>query len=149
MEKIYIASDHAGFEIKEHVKNILNELNLKFEDLGPKTNKAVDYPDYAKKVAKMIQKEPKSKGILICGSGTGMQISANKFNGIRAAFAYDSYSAKMSREDNDANILTLRARNFPINKYKNIIKIFFNTNFSNEKRHINRINKISNQELEK
>lgn len=146
MEKIYIASDHAGFKSKEKIKKILTKLDYEFEDLGPNTDeRSVDYPLFAAKVAKAILKN-NSKGILICGSGTGMQIAANKFRGIRAAFSYDKYSAQMARKDNDANILTLRGRKFPSLKYKSIVKAFLETKFSGEERHKRRIEQLENFE---
>lgn len=144
-KKIFIASDHAGFIVKEKIKLILADLNLEFDDLGPFTDKiSVDYPDYAHKVANLVLENRNSYGILICGSGTGMQIAANKIAGIRAAFCYDDYSALMARKDNDANILTLRARKFPEELYHNIIKTFMTTKFSGYVRHKRRISKLEN-----
>ncbi len=132
--KVFIASDHAGVQAKLEAINILKDLNIQFEDLGPKTSKpSVDYPKYAKKVVNQIRNTPGTIGILICGSGTGMQIAANKHKGIRAAFCFDKYSAKMARLDNNANILTLRARQFDTRRYKIIIKTFIETQFSNKK----------------
>ncbi|MCA9496346.1 MAG: ribose 5-phosphate isomerase B [Nanoarchaeota archaeon] len=148
-KKVYVASDHAGFEAKNEVVRILCELGLDFVDLG--TNSAlvsVDYPKYAKKVCLKVLKDKDFYGILICGSGSGMQIAANKIKGIRAVFAYDEYSAKMSRLDNDANILTLRGREFDSKKYFKIIKAFLNTDFSGEKRHIKRVEQIDKLENE-
>jgi len=143
IKKIYVASDHAGFVVKEKVCLILKNLGYNFEDLGPFDENSVDYPDYAKKVALNVQKDLNlTRGILICGSGTGMQIVANKFNGIRAVFSYDVYSAEMGRKDNDANILTLRARNFNKGNYEGILKTFLETKFSNLDRHKSRIEKI-------
>ena len=147
-ETVYIASDHAGFSAKEKIKEILNSQNITLKDFGPNNEtKSYDYPDYAQKVAKAIQKNPQSKGILICGSGTGMQIAANKFKGIRAAFAYDTYSAQMARKGNDANILTLRSRNFDPNQYQEIITTFLKTPFSQMERHCKRIEKIKKIEI--
>ncbi len=146
MTKVFIASDHAGVEVKALVDVILSSLDLDLEviDLGPSTSeKAVDYPDYAQVVCEEIQDcDDEAFGVLICGSGTGMQIAANKFDGIRAAFCYDKYSAIKARQDNDANVLTLRAREFDENKYEEIITKFFTTSFSGDERHINRIEKI-------
>lgn len=148
MVKIYIASDHAGFDAKEEIKNILEEEGCVYDDLGPYTGKnSVDYPIYAKKVCEKVICDEGSFGVLICGSGTGMQIAANKINGIRAAFAYDSYSAEMARKDNDANVLTLRSREFDHLKYAEIIKIFLKTKFSGEERHKKRIEEIFKLEL--
>ena len=140
--KIYLGSDHAGFKLKEYLKKYFDKVKIKYEDLGAFTDKKKsDYPDYATKVAKKVVKN-KEKGILICGTGTGMVMSANKIKGARAAMAYDSYSAKMSRYDNDANILCLRGRNFNFNKAKNIVKIWLKEKFSNISRHKKRIKKI-------
>ncbi|MDA3855226.1 MAG: ribose 5-phosphate isomerase B [Candidatus Woesearchaeota archaeon] len=147
-KKIYIGSDHAGFKSKEKIKKILTKLNYEYVDMGPNNDeRSVDYPLFAAKVAKAVLKN-ESKGILICGSGTGMQIAANKIKGIRAAFSYDSYSAKMARQDNDANILTLRGRKFPSLKYKSIVKAFLETKFSGEERHQRRIEQLSKLEME-
>ena len=141
--KIYLGSDHAGFEAKKEIEKILTKLDYEFEDLGTNNSKdSVDYPDYAKLVCKKVLEIKDSFGILICGSGAGMQIAANKINGIRAVFCPDIYSAKMARFDNDANVLTLRSREFNHNNYENIIKTFIQTSFSNEKRHTNRIEKL-------
>lgn len=145
MNKIYLGSDHAGFKAKEEIKKILKNKNIDFEDIGTFNEESVDYPDYAKEVALKTVKSH-SLGILICGSGTGMQIAANKIKGARAAFCFDEYSAKMAREDNDANILTLRAREFDHKKYEEIILTFLKTNFSNKPRHKNRIKKITHME---
>ena len=149
MKKIYIASDHAGFFVKGKIISILNKLNYIYEDLGPFNDSSVDYPDYAKKVALKVQSNLKNNvGILICGSGTGMQIVANKFNGIRAVFSYDIYSSEMGRKDNDANILTLRGRNFDETLYEKIVETFLITNFSNLERHKKRLDKIKKIEFE-
>lgn len=142
--KVFIASDHAGFRAKEEIKEVLESLACTYEDLGPENEDSVDYPDYAKKVASKVLEED-SFGILICGSGTGMQIAANKIKGIRAVFAYDKYSAKMARQDNDANILTLRSREFDHSKYYEIIRTFLETHFSEELRHRKRIEKLEEQ----
>lgn len=140
--KVYIASDHAGFNAKKEVLEILEHIQCFFEDLGPYDDNSVDYPLFAKKVCEKVKQDKNSFGILICGSGTGMQIAANKFKGIRAAFAFDKYSAQMARCDNDANILTLRDRNFNHNNYFEIIKTFLETDFSGEQRHIRRIHEL-------
>ena len=146
MEKIYIASDHAGYDAKVKIKQILENLGYEPKDLGPFNNKVpVDYPIYAKKVADKVNKG-NTKGILICGSGTGMQIAANKIDGIRAAFAYDKYSAQMARSDNNANILTLRGREFDHSLYKEIIETFLQTEFSNLERHKQRVKEIKDLE---
>lgn len=140
--KIYIGSDHAGFLAKKFILKILKEMSYDFEDLGTYSEESVDYPDYAKIVCHKVLTDKFSVGILICGSGTGMQIAANKIKGIRAVFSYDEYSAKKSREDNDCNVLTLRGRNFDKLKYKGIINTFLKTSFSGKERHKRRIKKL-------
>ncbi|MCA9459263.1 MAG: ribose 5-phosphate isomerase B [Nanoarchaeota archaeon] len=149
-KKVYMASDHAGFEAKNEVIRILKELGVDVVDLGPNSSEvSVDYPKYAKKVCNKVLKDENNFGILICGSGTGMQIAANKIRGIRAAFSYDEYSAKMARYDNDANVLTLRGREFDFRRYSEIVSAFLNTDFSGEKRHKKRIDELSKLESEK
>lgn len=140
--KIYLGSDHAGFSAKEEIKKILEKLKYPYVDLGPSSDSRVDYPDFAKKVCDKVLKDKESYGILICGSGTGMQIAANKIKGIRAAFCFDEYSAKMARLDNAANVMTLRSREFNHKKYVKIINTFIETKFSGEERHKKRIEKI-------
>jgi ribose 5-phosphate isomerase B len=140
--KLYLGSDHAGFEMKEKLKSYLKRAGYDFEDCGTNSTEPVDYPDIASKVAVKVSKARGSKGILICGTGTGMVIAANKIRGIRAAEAYDNYSAKMSRNDNDANVLGLRGRNFPYEKAKKTVSVWLKTPFSNEARHKKRIDKI-------
>ncbi len=143
MAKVFIGSDRAGFEAKGEVTGILASLGLEVVDLGTHSpTDKVDYPVYAKLVCDEVMKHNGSFGILICGSGTGMQIAANKIEGIRAAFAYDEYSAKMARYDNDANVLTLRAREFDHSKYKDIVSTFLMEKFSGIERHQRRIEKI-------
>jgi ribose 5-phosphate isomerase B len=142
IKKIYLSADHAGFKLKERIKRFLDKKKIPYEDLGTDSLKSVDYPDYAKKVAKKVAKEKNSRGILICGTGTGMAIAANRFKGVRAAAAYDIYSAKMSRVDNDANVLGLRGRFFPFEKIKKIISIWLKTPFSGKSRHRIRIQKL-------
>jgi ribose 5-phosphate isomerase B len=142
--KIYISSDHAGFKLKEKLKDSFNKAGVEYEDLGTHGGDPEDdYPDYAFKLAKKVSREKNSKGILICGSGSGMVIAANKVKGIRAAMGFDVYSAKAARSDNNANVLCLRGRFFsPINA-KKIVGVFLNTEFSGIARHERRIKKIT------
>ncbi len=148
-KKIYIGSDHAGFNAKEKIKKILEKLNYQYEDLGPNSDeRSVDYPLFASKVAKTVVRN-NSKGILVCGSGTGMQIAANKIKGVFFFFFFDKYSAQMARQDNNANILTLRARKFNSLKYKSILKAFLETQFSGQERHQRRIDEIKALEEER
>ena len=138
---ICISSDHAGFKTKELIKNFLIENYLSIIDLGPQEDKSVDYPDFAKKIAKRIRSKRSEIGILVCGSGTGMAMSANKFKGVRAAVGYNLKSTYLSRLHNNANILCLGAR---LNNKKNILKmlkIFLQTSFEGG-RHSRRIRKI-------
>ncbi|MFH1649179.1 MAG: RpiB/LacA/LacB family sugar-phosphate isomerase [Candidatus Woesearchaeota archaeon] len=139
--KIFIGSDHGGFLAKEYVKKWLLSKGHAVDDVGAFKEESDDYSDYAKKVAKKVVAS-KALGILICGSGTGMQIAANKVKGIRAAFAYDKYGAVMARKDNDANILTLRGRKFPKKNLLPIVDSFIKTKFSNLPRHKRRISKL-------
>ena len=140
-KKICISSDHAGFNVKDLIKDVLIKSKIPIIDLGPFSDKSVDYPDYAKKVSKRITKKKSDIGILVCGSGTGMAISANKIKGIRAAVGYNIKSTQLSRRHNNANILCLGSR---LTKRKDIIKIlsiFLNTKFEGG-RHKRRVNKI-------
>jgi ribose 5-phosphate isomerase B len=144
--KIYLAADHGGFLLKEEIKKFLERKKINYEDLGTNSKESTDYPDYAFKVGEKISKDNLSRGILICGTGTGMEIAANKVKGVRAALAYDNYSAKMARQDNNTNVLCLRGRFFPKEKAKKIISTFLSTKFSNLSRHKQRINKVRRYE---
>jgi len=139
--KICIASDHAGYELKEKIKDYLIGNDVPVIDLGPLTNLSVDYPDYAKKVAKRVLLKRSDAGILVCGSGTGMAITANKFKGIRAAQCYSKKSTILSRQHNNANIICLGSRMIKNKEALSFIGFFFNTKFLNG-RHLKRINKI-------
>ena len=139
--KICIASDHAGYELKEKVKDYLIKKSISVIDLGPFSENSVDYPVYAKKVAKRLIMGKSDAGILVCGSGTGMAITANKFKGIRAAQCFNKSSTILSRQHNNSNIICLGSR---ILKYKDACKYvtyFLNTRFK-KGRHLKRINKI-------
>ena len=140
-KKICISSDHAGYSLKEHVKNFLIKKDVFLIDLGPFELKSVDYPDYAKKIARRISSKKSDIGILICGSGTGMAISANKIRGIRAAVCYNAKSTRLSREHNNANIIALGSRLTKKKDVMKLIKIFINTKFQGG-RHLRRVKKI-------
>ena len=140
-KKICISSDHAGYSLKEQVKNFLIKKDVFLIDLGPFELKSVDYPDYAKKIARRISSKKSDIGILICGSGTGMAISANKIRGIRAAVCYNAKSTRLSREHNNANIIALGSRLTKKKDVMKLIKIFLNTKFQGG-RHLRRIKKI-------
>jgi len=143
--KVYIGADHAGFELKEKLKTYLNK-NYNLIDLGnTKYDKNDDYPKFASKVAKKVSKS-KSFGILICGSGQGVCIAANKIKGIRAVLAEHIKDSKMARLDDDANVLCLQGRLLSFNKAKKICDTFLQTEFTNFKRHLRRINEIKKLE---
>lgn len=142
-EKIIIASDHGGFELKEKIIAYLNENNYEVEDLGTNSKESCDYPVFAKKLCKELLENNIKKGILVCGTGLGMQITANKFKGIRAVCVSDTYSAKMSREHNDSNVLCLGARVLGEGLAKDIIDVWLKTNFLGE-RHQRRVDMIEN-----
>ena len=140
MKKIFIASDHAGYNLKKYV---ILKLSNKFSiiDLGPTTNNSVDYPDFANKLSKKVASKKASFGILICGSGMGMAITANKIKNVRAALCYSNKNTKLSRLHNNANIITLGERLISKNKAINLIKIFLRTKFEGG-RHLRRIKKM-------
>tara|TARA_B100001173_G_C15554080_1_gene365072 strand:- start:59 stop:481 length:423 start_codon:yes stop_codon:yes gene_type:complete len=140
LKKIYIASDHAGFKLKNNILSKFSK-NKKIIDLGPNSSISVDYPDYAKKLSKKIASDKSSFGILICGSGMGMAITANKIKNVRAALCYSNKNTKLSRLHNNANIITLGERLISKNKAINLIKIFLRTKFEGG-RHLRRIKKI-------
>ena len=141
MRKIFISSDHAGFKLKEQIKDYLTNKKIKFEDLGPKDDSSVDYPDYAHKVARKVKSRKSNVGILVCGSGTGMNIAANKHKNIRAAQCFNLKSTKLSRLHNDANIITLGSRLITKKNALKFISVFLNTKFDGG-RHLRRVKKI-------
>ena len=140
-KKICIASDHAGFNLKENIKDYLINKNVSIIDLGPNENKSVDYPDYAKKIGNRIKSKKSDIGILVCGSGTGMAISANKFKNIRAAVCYNIKSTRLSRQHNNANIIALGARLTKKSLSLKLVELFLKTKFEGG-RHLKRIEKI-------
>jgi len=141
LKKIFISSDHAGFKLKEDIKKHLKILKLNFKDLGPVNDNSVDYPDYAHKLAKKVKVSKNNVGILVCGSGTGMNIAANKHKNIRAAQCFNAKSTKLSRLHNDANIITLGSRLISKKNAFKFIKIFLYTKFDGG-RHLKRVKKI-------
>ena len=141
MKKIFISSDHAGFKLKENIKDYLKLKKISFEDLGPKDDSRVDYPDYAHKVAKKVKLNKRNMGILVCGSGTGMNIAANKHKSIRAAQCFNIKSTRLSRLHNDANIITLGSRLITKKNALKFVSVFLNTKFDGG-RHLKRLKKI-------
>lgn len=137
--EIKIASDHAGFELKNQIISSMKDFN--WTDLGPHSPASVDYPDFADPIGTFINENPQEKAILICGSGQGMCMRANKYPNVRAALVYNAEVAQLSREHNDANILCLGARFLDYDQAQKIIKIFFETPFQGG-RHQQRVDKI-------
>jgi len=145
---IYLGADHAGFDLKKILKKYLDEKNIPNKDLGNlKLKINDDYPDFAKKVAEKVAEKKGALGILICGSGNGICMAANKVKGIRAALAYNEYSARMAKQDEDANIICLAGRVLKPAEAKKIVDIWLKEKKSPAKRHERRIKKI--QKLEK
>ena len=144
--KIALGSDHGGYQLKENLKKYLNELKVEYQDFGCNSEKSVDYPDIGFKIAIEVKNRNYDKGILICGTGIGMSIVANKIKGIRASLCHDVFSARYAREHNDANILTLGGRVIDSGLAKEIVKVWLNTDFSGEERHLKRLNKIKQEE---
>ena len=139
---IAIACDHGGFQYKQMLMQHLEDRGIRYQDFGCFSPDSCDYPDYAKPVANAVAAGEYEKGILICGTGIGMSIAANKVKGIRAAVCADAFSAKATREHNDANILCMGARVISEAKALEITDILLDTPFSQDERHIRRISKI-------
>jgi ribose 5-phosphate isomerase B len=144
--KIALAADHAGFEGKENVKKTLDEIGIEYMDMGTDSCDSVDYPDYARKVGEAVGSGEYEQGLLVCGSGTGMAIAANKVPGVRAAVAWNEEVARLARQHNDANVLSLPARFSSPDEMDKIIRAWFAADFEGG-RHERRVEKIS--EIEK
>ena len=145
LDKIFktacIASDHAGYKLKEDIKNYLIDKQVSVFDVGPYNNNSVDYPDYAKKLGNRIKLKKSDVGILVCGSGTGMAISANKIKDIRAAVCYNPKSTRLSRQHNNANIIALGSRLTKRSLSLKLVDLFLKTKFEGG-RHLRRVKKI-------
>ena len=141
LKKIFISSDHAGFKLKEAIKTYLLKKKLSFYDLGPNNDDSVDYPDFAHKVARKVKTNRSNVGILVCGSGMGMNITANRHKNIRAVQCFNLKSTKLSRLHNDANVITLGSRLLSKKNALNYVNVFLNTKFEGG-RHSKRIKKI-------
>ena len=141
MKKIFISSDHAGFKLKEAIKFHLSNKKISFQDMGPDNDNRVDYPDFAHKVARKVKTNKNNVGILVCGSGMGMNIAANRHKNIRAAQCFNLKSTKLSRLHNDANIITLGSRLLSKKLALSCVIAFLNTKFEGG-RHLKRIKKI-------
>jgi ribose 5-phosphate isomerase B len=140
--KVAIASDHGGINIRKEIISLFKEMNIQYIDLGCDCNTSVDYPDYAIPVAEMVANGKVDRGILICGTGIGMSITANKVKGIRCALVHDTFSAKVTREHNNSNILAMGERVIGPGLAREIARIWLTTPFEGG-RHENRVNKIT------
>lgn len=145
--KVAIASDHGGINIREEIKSLMVEMGIQYEDFGCECNTSVDYPDYALPVAKKVADGEFDRGILICGTGIGMSIAANKVKGIRAALVHDTFSAKATREHNNSNVLTMGERVIGPGLAREIARIWLETEFEGG-RHETRVGKITSFENE-
>jgi ribose 5-phosphate isomerase B len=148
MKKVLIASDHAGIHGKEAIKKTLEDLGVEYEDLGTHSPDSVDYPDYAERVARGVAGGAAERGILVCGSGIGMQIAANKVPGVRAALAWNEETAQLARRHNDANVVAVGERTTPPGVIDQIVRAFLSTDFEGG-RHERRIEKIAKLEGKK
>ena len=140
-KKVVLASDHAGFRLKEEIKKFLIKKRKKVLDLGTKNNNSVDYPDYAHLLSKKMTRDKNQLGILVCGTGAGMSMTANKHKNIRAALCYDPKSTKLSRLHNNANVMTIGSRLIKKKVALKCVDTFLNTNFDGG-RHARRVKKI-------
>jgi ribose 5-phosphate isomerase B len=145
--KIAIGADHAGYELKQKIKQVLSQQGLELDDQGTWSTEPVDYPDFARKVGDKVVAKQADLGILVCGSGMGMEIAANKVPGVRATNARNEYDAQLSREHNDANVLTLGARVLDETAALKIVDKWLHTEFAGG-RHLKRVNKITEIERE-
>ena len=145
--RIAVGSDHAGFQLKEEVKRYLASAHVPFIDFGTDSEASVDYPDFAARVARAVAAREFDRGILVCGTGIGMAMAANKIGGIRAAPVTDLESARLSREHNDINVLALAGRLTPFDVARNIVRVFLDTPFAGD-RHQRRLDKIAGLEAQ-
>jgi ribose 5-phosphate isomerase B len=140
---IYIGSDHAGYEMKNALGDYLGELKQDYVDLGVFTEDSADYPDIAREVSEKVSENPGAFGVLVCGTGTGMSITANKLNGVRAASVTNETMAEMARRHNNANVMTMGSRLINEELAKKLVKIFIETPFDADERHQRRVDKIT------
>jgi RpiB/LacA/LacB family sugar-phosphate isomerase len=141
--KILLASDHAGYALKKDLVDFLSSRGDKVEDLGTNSESPVDYPDFAEKLARAILQDDAARGILICGSGVGASVTANKFPGIRAGLCHDTYSAHQGVEHDNMNVLVLGSRIIGVELAKELVAHFLSAQFSGDPRHLRRLEKIS------
>ena len=143
--KIALGSDHGGYHLKEAIKKYLSDQNIAYEDFGTNSTESVDYPEFGRKVAEAVVSGAWNRGILCCGTGIGISISANKVPGVRCAVVTETYSAKMSREHNNANVLALGERVVGVGLALEIVEVWLNTEFAGD-RHARRVNMLSDIE---
>ena len=141
MQKVVIGSDHAGYEIKERIKKELGS-EYEFVDVGTDSPESVDYPKFGEAVAQQVSVTPDLKGVLVCGSGEGIMMSANKVKGVRAGLGYSVESAKGTREHNNANVIAVPGRNATMDDQVDIVRTFLSTDFSDEERHHRRVDQM-------
>jgi len=146
--RIVVGSDHAGFDLKEAIKRYIETVGHSIVDVGTNSTAAVDYPDFARALAEAVARGDGERGVLICGSGVGASIAANKIPGIRAAICHDSYSAHQGVEHDDMNVLTLGARIIGEELAKDLVRNFLIAEFSHDERHVRRLNKVKQIEAE-
>lgn len=139
--KISIGSDHAGYELKEQLKSLIEEMGYEVLDEGTHSTDSVDYPDFGKAVGERVANKEADYGVLVCGSGIGISIAANRINGVRCALVNETLSAKLSRTHNDANVVALGARLIGKEMAEEIVRVFLSTEFAGG-RHANRVNKL-------
>ncbi|MEX1044000.1 MAG: ribose 5-phosphate isomerase B [Acidimicrobiia bacterium] len=140
--RIALGSDHAGYDLKQHIGSMLAESGVTVIDLGTHSTDPVDYPDFAAAVARAVTDGRADRGIIVCGSGAGACVAANKVNGIRAAVAHDTYTAHQAVEHDDVNVLCLGSRVIGVNVADESVKAFIAAEFTNEERHVRRLNKV-------
>ena len=140
--RVAIGADHAGFELKEPIKQTLDELQIAYKDFGTFSDESVDYPDYAAKIGRAVAAGEFDRGILVCGTGIGMAIAANKIDGVRAAPVVDLESARLARSHNNANVLAIGARVTPPERALDLVRIFVKTEFEGG-RHERRLQKVA------
>jgi ribose 5-phosphate isomerase B len=145
---IALGSDHAGFRYKQQILKLLDQMKLPYHDFGAASEQSVDYPEFARAVAEAVASGQFSFGILVCGSGVGMSVVANKVPGVRAAHCGDTYTARVSREHNDANVLALSERVIGEQVALDIVKTWLSTPFSGEERHVRRLRQLEEIEEE-
>lgn len=140
-----IGSDHGGYELKKEIKDLLDDKGIEYKDFGTDSGESVDYPEFAQPVAQAVAEGEYEKGILICGTGIGMSIAANKIKGVRAALCHNVYSARMTRRHNNSNVLTMGGRVIGADLAREIVKVWVEEDFDGG-RHKRRIDKISQLE---